>query len=122
MQNDRTTLKDLSIFTSEGSGGVFDLIDRTTTQVGRDTLRRHIQHPPDTYENLVQVQDAVKFWSANLSLWPEIISNGTIVMLDKFFESADHVAKPPEGMALLLGSFFQRVLNKQQYFFTQFSI
>ena len=122
MQNDRTTLKDLSIFTSDGSGGVFDLIDRVTTQVGRDTLRKHIQHPPDTYEALTEVQAAVKFWARHLDRWPQIISNGTVVMLDKFFESADHVSKPPQGMSLRITAFIQRLLNKQEYFFTQFSI
>ena len=122
MQNDRTTLKDLSIFTSDGSGGVFDLIDRTTTQAGRDMLRKHIQHPPDNYERLAELQEAVRFWAGHLHLWPKSISNGTLVMLDKFFESADNITSPPKGITLVLSAFFQRVLNKQEYFFTQFSI
>jgi len=122
MQNDKTTLKDLSIFTSDGSEGVFALIDHTTTQAGRDTLRKHIQHPPDTFENLKEVQAAIKFWAAHPDIWPKIISNGTLVMLDTFFESADTVTAPPTGFTLLFNSFFQRILNKQEYFLTQFSL
>ena len=122
MQNDKTTLRDLSIFPSDGSGGVFALIDHTVTQVGRDMLRRHIQNPPDTFEKLAELQDAIKFWSSHLDLWPTIILNGTLVMLDKFFESADHTSTPPAGVTLLLSSFFQKLLNKQEYFFTQFSL
>ncbi len=122
MQNDRITLKDLSIFTSDGSGGVFDLLDRTTTQYGRDVLRKHIHNPPDTPQQLTATQDAVKFWAGNLNLWPSVISNGTLVMLDKFFESADHVSTPPTGITLVMSAFFQKIFNRNQYFFTKFSI
>ncbi len=122
MQNDRITLKDLSIFTSDGSGGVFDLLDRTTTQYGRDVLRKHIHNPPDTPGQLAATQDAVKFWAVNQQLWPSVISNGTLVMLDKFFESADHVSSPPTGITLVMSAFFQKIFNRNQYFFTKFSI
>jgi DNA mismatch repair ATPase MutS len=122
MRNDKTTLKDLSIFTSDGSGGVFDLIDRTVTQAGREMLRKHIYHPPDTIESLLEVQDTIKFWAAHYDLWPKNILNGTIVMLDTYFESADRISAPPSGISLLLSSFFQKMFNKQEYFFIQFSL
>ena len=121
MQNDKTTLKDLSIFSADG-GDVFALIDLATTGAGRDMLRKHIQHPPDTYEQLKEVQDAVFFWSENLNLWPEVILNGTLVMLDKFFESAENIGTPRSGVALIFGAAMQRLLNKNDYFFTQFSL
>ncbi len=122
MQNDKITLKDLSFFTSGQGGGVFDMLDFTTTQAGKDMLRRHILHPPDTYELLKEVQEVVQFWTGNAGKWPGIISNGTLVMLDKFFESADNVSAPPSGVALTLGKFFQKLLNRSEYFFTQFSL
>ena len=122
MQNDKTTLRDLSIFTSDGSGDVFELINHTTTHAGRDMLRKHIQNPPDTFEKLQNVQDAVKFWSANAELWPKNVLNGTLVMLDKFFESADSLSTPPSGFTLALNSYFQRLLHKQEYFYTKFSL
>ncbi len=122
MQNDKITLKDLAIFTPDGNEDVFALMNRTTTQVGRDMLRKHILNPPDTYENLLEVQDAIRFFSTHPEVWPKIILNGTIVMLDKFFESADNVAAPPTGLTLLFNAFFQKILNKQEYFFIQFSL
>lgn len=122
MYNDKTTLRDLSIFTSDGSGGVFALLDHASTQAGRDTLRKHIQHPPETFEQLQAVQEAIKFLSGHLHLWPTIILNGTLVMLDKFYESADYGSAPPTGLTLLLNSFFQKLLHKQEYFLTRFSL
>ena len=121
MQNDKTTLKDLSIFTSESGGGVFSLIDNTTTVAGRDVVKRYFFSPPDNFEALQELQDAVKFWSANGKLWPLDISNGTMLMLEKFFESADNAA-PPRGIALSIGSFLQKVFNRNEYFFTEFSL
>jgi DNA mismatch repair protein MutS len=122
MQNDKTTLKDLSIFTSDGSADIFALIGHTVTQAGRDMLRKHIQHPPDTFENLKAVQEAIIFFSTHPDLWPTIISNGTLVMLEKFFESADNISAPPTGFTLFFNSVFQKIFNRQEYFFTQFSL
>ena len=122
MQNDKTTLRDLSILPTDGSDGVFALIDHTSTHAGRDMLHRHVLQPPATYEKLIELQDTVKFWSAHPDLWPGIILNGTIVMLEKYFESAEHISAPPTGLTLLLNATFQQLLNKQEYFFTQFSL
>jgi len=122
MQNDKTTLKDLSIFATDGSGGVFALIDRTVTQEGRETLRRHIVQPSATYEGLVELQEAIKFWCDHPDKWPTEISNGTLVMLGKFFESADNAAPPPVGVAGVVAQFFQKLFSKGDYFFTKFSV
>jgi DNA mismatch repair protein MutS len=122
MQNDKTTLKDLSIFTPEGSEDVFALIDRTTTQAGKGMLQKHMQQPPDNFELLKEMQDTVKFWASHGDLWPKIITNGTLVMLDSYFESADNVSAPPAGFSLLPNVFFQKLLNKQEYFLARFSL
>lgn len=121
MLNDKTTLKDLS-FISSGEGGVFELINHTVTQAGKDMLRKHIQNPPQSYEELAHVQQSVRFFSAHPDAWTKIISNGTLVMLEKFFEAADSMNMQPDGFSLTLGSFLQKILNKSQYSFTQFSI
>lgn len=122
MQNDKTTLKDLSIFPSDGGEGVFGLIDRTATHAGREALRKHILQPPQTCDQLRAVQDTVRFWCKHPGLWPTVILNGTIVMLEKFYESADHATTPPGGLAKLFGPLLQKVFNKREYMFTRFSM
>lgn len=121
MLNDKTTLQDLSVFT-QGEGDVFSLIDHTTTQAGRDALRHHVKEPPQTFALLHSLQEVVRWWAANQGKWTSAISNGTLVMLEKFFESADNIGTPPAGVSLLLGSVLQRMINKNQYTFTQFSL
>ncbi|MBX2904816.1 MAG: hypothetical protein KF744_02175 [Taibaiella sp.] len=122
MQNDKTTLKDLSIFPADGSGGVFALIDRTVTQEGREALRKHILQPPASYEALSDLQDVIRYWHAQPGRWPAGISNGTLVMLEKFFEAADNTAPPATGIAGLVAQLLQKMFNKREYFFTKFSV
>lgn len=121
MQNDRITLKDLSIFT-QAEGDVFSLIDHTTTHAGKDALRKHIKEPPDSYLQLRNVQEMISWWASHPEKWTKAITNGTLVMLEKFFESADHITSPPTGITLLMSAFLQKVLNKNQYTFVQFSL
>lgn len=122
MQNDKTTLKDLSVFASDTDVSVFGLLDHTTTQAGKDVLKKHIQQPPREIEQLQEVQDVIRFWTKNLDKWPKVISNGTLVMLEKYFESADNISTPPSGLNLMFNASFQKFLNKNEYDFTQFSL
>jgi DNA mismatch repair ATPase MutS len=121
MINDKITLKDLSFYTS-GGGGVFALIDHVSTQQGREALRRHVQQPPADYTQLRELQDVIRYWSGNAQQWPDIISNGTLVMLERFFESADTASAPPSGITMILGAMWQKIINRNEYFFTSFSI
>lgn len=121
MQNDKTTLKDLSFF-APGDAGIFHLLDHTATQAGREMLRKHVLHPPETFEDLISLQQAVRFFANHPEAWTSTILNGTIVLLEKFFEAADSAPNPPQGLTLLITAFFQRLLNRNAYSFTQFSI
>ena len=121
MQTDRTTLSDLSIF-APGKAGVFHLLDHTTTQAGREALRKHILAPPPGYEELISIQGAVRFFAAHPDAWTTIITNGTLVLLDKFFESADSASAPQGSVGLAINSLFQRFLNRGQYSLTRFSV
>jgi len=121
MQNDKTTLKDLSFFAA-GQEGMFHLLDHTTTLAGREMLRKHIQFPPSRFEELVALQQTVKFFATHKDTWTGAISNGTLVLLEKFFESADSVSAPQGNISILLGALFRRMINRSEVSFTQFSI
>jgi len=121
MQNDKTTLRDLSIFNSSGED-IASLIDRTTTIAGKESLRQYIRKPPESFERLQAMQDVVKWWSLHPKAWTATITNGTLVLLEKFYDAADHENLSPGGFSLLLGSFFQRILNRNQFTFVQFSL
>ena len=121
MRNDKTTLKDLYFIASQEQS-VFDLLDHTTTQAGKEMLRKHVFSPPESFEQLASLQQTVKFFAAHPNAWTSFISNGTLVMLEKFFESADASSTPPGGISLNISAFFQKLFYRGQYTFTQFSI
>lgn len=120
MQHDTTTLKDLSIL--GGTHSVFQLLDFCTTQKGKEVLRKMILHPPSNYESLQQEQEVIRYFAEGKATLPTIISNGTLVMLEKFFESADHIPQKPSGFNLLFNAYFQKALNRNEYSFHQFSV
>jgi DNA mismatch repair ATPase MutS len=122
MQNSKRTLKDLSFSNNGTEGNVLNLIDRCSTFVGRTVLQRQLSKAPSNFIDLKKQQEVIKYWAENKQNWTEQITNGTIVMLEKFYESADTYTGHPGGMNFVTGKFFQKIFNRNEYHFTQFSI
>lgn len=120
MTIDKVTLQDLSFF--KGEINIFSLITRCTTQAGTEVLRHHILHPPATFQKLLLQQESVKFWSIHEDKWPAVISNGTLVMIEKFFETAEAAHLKPNAVMLLVDSILQKLFNKNEYSFVRFSL
>jgi DNA mismatch repair ATPase MutS len=69
MEIDRTTLTDLEIFEArDGTRGLFDLIDRTSTRQGSHALRRRIEHPSSDIDTIRGTQEAIAFLQAHPGL------------------------------------------------------
>lgn len=117
---DKTTLQDLSFI--QGEHAVFSLINRCTTQAGTDALRKQVQAPPGNFEKLKAQQDAIHFWMQHRDSWTKKISNGTLVMIGKFYESADGVAGRTNAFGLFINSIMQKVFNRNAYSFVRFSV
>ena len=66
---DQTTLADLEIFESGGGGsGLFELIARTSTSLGRSALRRRITNPSSEIAEIRETQQAVQFLAVHPGL------------------------------------------------------
>lgn len=118
---DKITLKDLSIF-SQSKDGVFDLINFTETNWGRESLIKMIHHPAKNYKDLIERQALISHLCSTSDFWPKALSNGTLVMVHSFFDSKDSALNSPSGFNALLSDNFQKLLNKKAYNLTQFSI
>jgi hypothetical protein len=69
MDIDKTTLTDLEVFEArDGTRGLFDLIDRTSTRQGSHALRRRIEHPSSDIDTIRGTQEAVAFLQAHPGL------------------------------------------------------
>ena len=117
---DKTTLHDLSFLSSDYS--VFSLINRCTTQAGAAALRRQVQAPPSGYDQLQAQQDAVRFWMEHPEGWTGLVSNGTLVMIEKFYESADGLTGRPHAISLFFNALMQKLFNRNAYSFVRFSV
>lgn len=117
---DKTTLSDLSFLKGEHS--IFTLINRCTTQAGTDILRKIVLTPPATFGQLKEQQDAVQFWMQHLDSWTRLISNGTLVMVEKFYESADGAAGKENAITLFINALIQKTVNRNAYSFVRFSV
>jgi len=87
MQVDKTTINDLSIFNTDETLSVFHRLDFTTTIGGKDWLRALLAK---TYDNQKQIEDVQQLLQSLIPLldnFPTIISNGTIMVIERFYET-----------------------------------
>ncbi|MCO6497515.1 MAG: DNA mismatch repair protein MutS [Chitinophagaceae bacterium] len=106
MEIDNTTLEDLSVFHPEEDLSLFDKYDHTRTSGGRDMLRRLFVRPLKSTESIRETQEILKTIAKHHDEWPQRISNGSIMMLHKFFETAvDAIPGHPSGTDAYLYKF-----------------
>lgn len=88
MEADKTTLKDLAIFIGEEDHTVFNQLDFTQTVNGRAQLKLNMSSPLSSIEAIEQVQQCVALIHAKKEQWPKHISNGTLMVIERFFGTA----------------------------------
>ncbi|MEO5650538.1 MAG: DNA mismatch repair protein MutS [Ginsengibacter sp.] len=93
METDKTTLDDLSIFNHEDEFSVFSKLNLTRTVGGREKLRQIFSKSLDNIENINNVQKSLQLILEKQSQWPLTISNGSIMMIHKFYETS--IDQPP---------------------------
>jgi DNA mismatch repair ATPase MutS len=101
MQIDKISYTDLAIFVGdEEQMSVFDRIDFTTTNNGRSVLKALVNQPLQTKDAVVHRQATIQYLAKCLNSWPTEISNGTIIMIEKFYNTAvDTIPANPSVIA-----------------------
>lgn len=102
METDKTTLADLSVFSNEEEYSVFNKLNLTRTVIGSEQLRSNFTHALQNLEEIRGVQDTIRFITARLHQWPAQINNGTIMVIQRFYESTiDTIPSHPGTMSAL---------------------
>jgi DNA mismatch repair protein MutS len=87
LEIDSNTLADLEVFEdATGRGGLFAIVDRTETQVGRRTLRRWLSSPPHDTPTIRRIQQSVRFLAESSSV-ERLVSPGTTEVVQRYLES-----------------------------------
>lgn len=85
MEIDKTTFYDLSIFNVTDEDSVFRQLNYTRTSGGRDELEYLMQHPYHELERILSTQETLRWIIARKSDWPLEITNGTLMVIDKYY-------------------------------------
>lgn len=104
---DAITLKDLHLLGNPGQD-VFSLVDRCVTQKGRERMRQHFRVPPKRFSALQEVQESIRYLSQTYPDFPAPITNGTLVMIEQFFQSGDWLSRGKPSWELRLSHVFRK--------------
>ena len=120
MQIDKVTYKDLSIFVGDDEQtAVFDTLNLTETNGGRQMLKAIFEEPLQSIEQVRARQDVIKYIQQNIAQWPTIISNGTVMMIEKFFSTAvETIPAHPNVMSATN----YKAFNNSDYSLIKFSV
>jgi DNA mismatch repair ATPase MutS len=119
MQADKTTLNDLSIFHHDEEQSVFLHLNLTTTIGGREYLRQMLASPFSDLSKIQETQQILQLIIKKHSQWPTVISNGTVMVIEKYFETAqDALPRDPNQ----LSAFAYSVMSAPDFSLTKYSI
>lgn len=86
MDIDKTTFEDISIFHQEEEFSIFHKLNFTRTTGGKEWLHRFFSEPHQDVKRILGTQKIIKTLLAHVDEWPSDISNGTILVMDKFLD------------------------------------
>jgi DNA mismatch repair protein MutS len=119
MQIDKTTFNDIAVFHQEEEFSIFHKLNFTKTSGGKEWLRRFFTEPHHDLKRILGVQNILKTLLEHLSDWPAEITNGTIIMIDKFLDyNLDPI--PPKQNAI--NSYSYKLLHGQDYSMLKYSV
>lgn len=102
MEADLTTYNDLHIFEREEDYSIFNKLNFSRTEEGRRWLHTYFQYPFSDARLIRETQDILRLIGSKMQEWPESISNGTLMVIGKFYETGIDTmpARPAYGNAL----------------------
>lgn len=116
---DQTSFNDISIFHVEEEFSLFHKLNFTRTAGGREWLRKFFTEPHDNLEKIKGTQRIIRTFLACVDRWPAEISNGTLLVMDKFLDyPLDSISENPAS----LNNLFYRVLHTEDYAMLRYSI
>lgn len=87
MEIDKTSQHDLNVFHPEEEFSIFHRLNFTRTSEGKEWMKQLFQEPFSTTRNIEQTQQVLKLIGSRLDQWPESISNGTLMVIERFFST-----------------------------------
>ena len=119
MQIDNTTFSDISIFHQEEEFSIFHKLNFTRTVGGRECLRKFFSEPHDDLKKIIGTQRVIRTFMEHVNHWPMDISNGTVLVMDKFMDySLDPISEAPASF----NNLFYKMLHSEDYSMVKYSV
>ena len=119
MQIDKTTFSDISIFHQEEEFSIFHKLNFTRTTGGKEWLRKFFSEPHNDLKKILGTQKVIRTLMEHVQDWPTGISNGTILMMDKFM---DYALDPIAENTTSFNSILYKWLHSEDYSMVKYSI
>ncbi|MBN8688048.1 MAG: DNA mismatch repair protein MutS [Chitinophagales bacterium] len=119
MQIDQTSFSDISIFHPEEEFSVFHKLNFTRTLGGREWLRKFFSEPHSDLKKIRGTQQVIRTFMEHIQHWPAEISNGTVLVMDKFLDyPIDPISEAPASF----NNLFYKWLHQADYSMIKYSI
>jgi DNA mismatch repair ATPase MutS len=118
MEIDRTTYNDLALFHSDDESSIFQKIDFTRTLEGRAWLLKFFNSPFSDIGQISETQQILKLILGSIDQWPSCITNGTMMVMERFYDS--NIDSMPG--ANLLNALNYKFIHASDYSLVKYSI
>src|SRR5690349_25175793 len=118
MQIDKITFNDISIFHTEEEASVFHKLNFTKTVGGKEWLRRFFTEPHHDLKRITGTQNIIKTLLRQIDDWPSEITNGTIIVIDKFL---DYNLDPVPQNPTVVSSYSYKIFHSPDYSMIKYS-
>lgn len=116
---DKITFNDISIFHADEEASIFHRLNFTKTVGGKEWLRRFFTEPHHDLKRILGTQTVIKILLERLDEWPAEITNGTVIMMDKFLDyNLDPIPENQNGF----NSYSYKLLHSADYSMVKYSV
>jgi DNA mismatch repair ATPase MutS len=119
MQIDQQSFTDISIFHPEEEYSIFHKLNFTRTTGGKEWLRKFFSEPHADIGRIRGTQQVIRTFMEHVQEWPSSITNGTILVMDKYLDYAlDPISENPASFNSLL----YKWLHSEDYAMVKYSV
>jgi DNA mismatch repair protein MutS len=119
MQIDKTSFNDISIFHQEEEFSIFHKLNFTRTSGGKEWLKKYFTEPHNDLKKILGTQKVIRTFMEHVNDWPNDITNGTILVMEKFL---DYPLDPISDNTGSFNSILYKWLHSEDYAMVKYSV
>lgn len=119
MQVDKTTIDDLTLFSNDEEPSIFQWLNFTQTNDGRDFLYNWLSKPLQSVEAIEKMQQTLQELQQLVPKLPTKVTNGTLMVIEKFYETP--LGNFPERPTVF-DAFFYQFFNRYDFSIAKYTV